>query len=232
MRHSRIWRKVSLRWYVSLLWIWTYYNESNLQVLSKSAFKNKKRKVAAKQLDLPKPPYLLKRVLINNNKTCSSFGWFNWTNIKPSFWFRRANNQADALAAAANHAREIKESTYQVNNTKLVESSSNLIWDFLFSREPGESWQTPRGRKKQERWNFLSSFLPPLISWSNIGLLTVCRQPCHCSKLIISGLWSCGGWWQPRWRRWQLPWLNFSRAPLPVILAIAHLCRLLIPQQS
>ena len=43
------------------------------------------------------------------------------------FWFRRANDQADALTAAANHAKEIKESTYQVNITKLVESSSNLI---------------------------------------------------------------------------------------------------------
>ena len=41
--------------------------------------------------------------------------------------FRRADDQADALAAAANHAKEIKEATYQVNITELVESSSKLI---------------------------------------------------------------------------------------------------------
>ena len=38
--------------------------------------------------------------------------------LPPNLWvFRRADDQADALVAAANHAKEIKEATYQVEIT-------------------------------------------------------------------------------------------------------------------
>merc|ERR1712158_198628 len=55
-------------------------------VLSKSALKNKKRKEAAKAAKLAEAAIPAQR---------------------------RADDQADALAAAANHAKEIKEQTYQ-----------------------------------------------------------------------------------------------------------------------
>ena len=47
--------------------------QSNLQVSSKSAFKNKKRKVAAKAARLAEAAIPAQTFLINNNKTCSSF---------------------------------------------------------------------------------------------------------------------------------------------------------------
>jgi len=56
------------------------------EVLSKSALKNKKRKEAAKAAKLAEAAIPVQR---------------------------RADDQADALAAAANHAKEIKEATYQ-----------------------------------------------------------------------------------------------------------------------
>ena len=80
-------------------------------------------------------------------------------------WFRRADDQADALAAAANHAKEIKEATYQVVHLHISGIFGLLdLRAFLITREQGGSWQTLRGRKKQERWNFLSSFSPLLTS--------------------------------------------------------------------
>ena len=63
---------------------------NNLQVLSKSALKNKKRKEAAKAAKLAEAAIPVQK---------------------------RAGDQAEALAAAANHAKEIKEQTYQVENT-------------------------------------------------------------------------------------------------------------------
>merc|ERR1712115_365034 len=61
-------------------------NKTEPEVLSKSALKNKKRKEAAKAAKLAEAAIPVQK---------------------------RAGDQAEALAAAANHAKEIKEQTYQ-----------------------------------------------------------------------------------------------------------------------
>ena len=71
------------------------------EVLSKSALKNKKRKEAAKAAKLAEAAIPVQK---------------------------RAGDQAEALAAAANHAKEIKEQTYQVETTpSLLSMSTNVL---------------------------------------------------------------------------------------------------------
>ena len=72
---------------------------------------------------------------------------------------RRADDQADALAAAANHAKEIKEATYQVcveiieEDKKLEKPSSRTIESFPGSkRNPGR----PSEGEKSAKGGFLS----------------------------------------------------------------------------